>query len=492
MAVPEQPDAPDCCIVHVSEKRASTRTKLLDNPVVTVGRGDDCGIVISSAHVSRLHAQIVAVEAGWQVEDTGSANGVRLNGRVVNKAVLKFGDRVDLGRGEILLFRPYDRSYQDALEAQKLESLGRLASGIAHDFNNVLMAILGAATSAEDELKSQMPEGAPLSEATECFDDIRTATSRGADLARQLLRFSQRHESGNARIAVRQLIDKVTRLVLRTFDSNINTETQLLSRAVVLADPGHLYQIMMNVCINARDAMPHGGDLKINVHDSRPKTKPIGDFVCIEVSDTGVGMSDETRDRIFEPFFSTKGEGKGTGLGMATTYGIVSGYGGTIEIDSSVGSGTTIRIFLPALQGGEDALKVTTDLTTQHIRTPAGAGRHILLAEDQELVRRHSARVLRRLGFKVTEARDGIEAVDAVREAEQPFCMAMLDLQMPRRSGDEACRQIRELDPLLPVVMVSGNIDDPRIETLQEAGQVGVLGKPFSPDQLALALQLAR
>jgi CheY-like chemotaxis protein len=261
--------------------------------------------------------------------------------------------------------------------------------------------------------------------------------------------------------------------------------------AVVIADHPQLHQVFMNLCLNARDAMPHGGDMTIEVSEGTP-SGPVreGRFVRISISDTGIGMPPHVRDRMFEPFFSTKGEGKGTGLGLATAYGIIRGYGGTIDVESAPGRGTRVDVFLPAVAGLVRPTPAPTRRTVP--LRESGKGHTILLAEDQDLVRRQSRRLLERLGYKVVEACDGLEAVELIQAGEEDFSLALLDLQMPRQSGDEACRCIRRISPDLPIVMVSGNVEDPRIESLVGDGLVGVLAKPFGVDELADAIATAR
>jgi len=477
------------CIVYVSERVSTTSTIMLGDEDVTAGRGVECSIHIPCSHISRVHAKIVKEDGGWVVYDNQSVNGILVNGVKRDSAVLVFGDRIDLGRGEVLLFRPYDSDYQRVLEAQKIESLGRLASGIAHDFNNVLMAIVGATSCLADDVAN-----GDTSTIEETTADILTASQRGADLARQLLSFARQGHQANDIVATVAVAEEATRLIQRTFEQRIDVQTNFESKSFVVAERGQLVQVLMNLCINARDAMPEGGVLTIAVEDKQPTTGSFtGNFVCLSVQDTGTGMSHEVRQRVFEPFFSTKGEGHGTGLGMATAYGIVKNYGGTIEIDSREGVGTKVSVFLPCQVGLAKGAPSSAgaNLITRAI-APRGEGRHILLADDQPLVLRHTSRLLRRLGYEVIEARDGVEAVDLVENATVPICLAMLDLQMPRRSGDEACRMIREIDGELPVVMVSGNIEDPRIEALVDSISVDVLGKPFAPSELALALMQAR
>ena len=480
---------PRACIVHVSERVSNTGTRILDQDEITVGRGSDCSLHIPCSHISRVHARILQEDEGWVVYDNKSVNGILINGVKRDSAVLRFGDRIDLGRGEVLLFRPYDSDYQRALEAQKLESLGRLASGIAHDFNNVLMAIVGATSCLVDDF-----EDGDSSNLHETTADIMTASERGADLARQLLSFARHGTQANDLVKASDVAEEVTRLVQRTFDQRIRVRSEYISQALVVAERGQLVQVLMNLCINARDAMQHGGTLTIEVRDELPPdTDEVGRFVCIRVIDTGVGMSHDVRERVFEPFFSTKGEGHGTGLGMATTYGIVKNYGGIIDIQSKLGEGTTVSVYLPS-QGAATQNANTPAAPDSKTRAiaPRGMGRHILLAEDQALVRRHTSRLLKRLGYEVIEAVDGVEAVEMLQNSTVPICLAMLDLQMPRRSGDEACRMMRNIDPELPIIMVSGNVEDPRIEALVASNDVDVLAKPFAADELALALSHAR
>ncbi len=479
---------PRACIVHVSERVSKTNMCILEKGQTTIGRGSECLLCIPSSHISRVHAKIIREAEGWVVYDNKSVNGILVNGVKCDSAQLHFGDRIDLGRGEVLLFRPYDPDYQRALEAQKLESLGRLASGIAHDFNNVLMAIVGAASCLAEDF-----EEGNIASIEETTQDIMTASDRGADLARQLLSFARQGEQANDLVEVADVADEVTRLVQRTFDQRIVVKTESRSTSLVVAERGQLVQVLMNLCINARDAMPDGGLLSIEVFDA-PNHDRRERHVCIQVTDTGVGMSQEVRQRVFEPFYSTKGEGRGTGLGMATSYGIVKNYGGSIDIQSVEGEGSTISVYLPCQEAAVREAESTIPPADSETRTiaPLGMGRHVLLAEDQPLVRRHTSRLLRRLGYEVIEAEDGVEAVELFESSRVPICLAMLDLQMPRRSGDEVCRMIRKTDADLPIVMVSGNIEDPRIEALVDSDDVDVLAKPFAADELAMALTHAR
>lgn len=483
---------PVSCIVHVSERIAGARTKALDVAELTIGRGDDCGLVIPSSHISRVHAVLRRENDAWTIFDNKSVNGILVNGVKKDSAQLNFGDRIDLGRGEILLYRPYDEDYQRALEAQKLEALGRLASGIAHDFNNVLMAIVGAATCLREDFDTLKHSGDD-NDIGATIDDIMTASHRGADLARQLLGFAKQGGINNQIVDIGDLVEEVTRLVERTFEQRIRVQKAIRSKACVVADRSQLTQVMMNLCINARDAMPNGGELQISVYDGAPRDGAHdGPYTCIQLTDNGIGMSPEVRERVFEPFFSTKGEGRGTGLGMATSYGIINNCGGAIEIDSQVGVGTTVRVYLPAQSGKVRVAVAAPPDSKTRLLAPVGRGRSILLAEDQVLVRRHTSRILTRLGFSVLEACDGQEAVQVMQSALEPICLAMLDLQMPKRNGDEVCRMLQAMDSQMPIVMCSGNTDDPRITSLLEDGSVAVLSKPYNQEQLSQVLLRAR
>jgi signal transduction histidine kinase/CheY-like chemotaxis protein len=484
---------PAACVVHVSEGHAQTRTRVLDDDEVTIGRGTECSLVIPVSHVSRVHATIRREDKGWAIYDNESVNGILVNGIRRRFALLHFGDRVDLGRGEILLYRPYDSEYQRALEAQKLEALGRLASGIAHDFNNVLMAIVGATSGIREDFKAVEGSLPDAKTTGQTLDDIMLATETGGDLARQLLNFAKRGSISSERIDVDDLVGEVTRLVSRIFDQSIVVKTECNTKASVIACRSQLSQVLMNLCINARDAMPHGGTLSVKAEDCEaPKGAAAGKYVQLRISDTGVGMTPEVRDRVFEPFFSTKGEGAGTGLGMATSYGVVKQYGGTIEIQSEPGEGTEVDVVLPVQSVGKSKHDTKSLNRMTDGDEVLGNGRRILLAEDQDLVRKHTSRLLERMGFYVIECVDGVEAVTAVEASQEPIALAMIDLQMPRRSGDEACRMIRALDPDLPIVMVSGNTEDPRIEALINSEDVDVLTKPYGVAALRMALGQAR
>lgn len=477
------------CIVHVSESTGSTRTQILDRDEITVGRSAECTVSIPCSHISRVHVRISRLAEGWTAHDSSSVNGILINGVARDSASLAFGDRIDLGRGELLLFRSYDSDYQRAVESQRLESLGRLASGIAHDFNNALMAIIGAAGYLRDELEGDASESV-----SHALDDIMSASDEGAALARQLLGFARKTDDVAEMVDAVTLVKDVARLAERTLGQAPRVQISFgVEKTTVIASRSQLAQVLMNLCSNAHEAMPEGGEFSITIGKAVPReARQKDEFVCITVEDTGVGMTPEVRERVFEPFYSTKGEGRGKGLGLATSYGIVKNHGGIIEVQSEPGKGTSVSLFLPS-----NKHRIRTEGTaapnspTESIQDADGE-RCILLAEDQRLVRRHMSRSLKKLGFVVVEVVDGVEAVEAVRDAESPFSLAMLDLQMPRRSGDEACRMIRSLDPGLPVVMVSGNSQDPRIEELLASGNVDVLSKPFGSGELARALQRAR
>lgn len=482
---------PLACLVHVSEATSTAQTILLEGDEVTIGRARDCGVPVLAGHISRQHARLRRVADGWVIEDAGSINGIKVNGTRHATLKLTFGDRIDLGRGESLLFRPYDKAYQNAQEEQKLESLGRLAGGIAHDFNNVLAAIIGAASGLRDELRDELAPD-QFERYDESLRDVLMAGERGAELVRQLLGFARRREPAASRVRLFDVLEDVARLTSRTFDPSIVVRTSLETDAAVIADQTQLQQVFMNLCLNARDAMPHGGTLAIEVSERSPATVVRqGRFVCVSITDTGIGMPPHVRERMFEPFFSTKGEGKGTGLGLAMAYGIIKGNGGTVEVTSAPGRGTCVQVYLPAVAPVIPETRAAEQVETVPL-APPGKGRMILIAEDEDLVRRHSRRLLERLGFTVLEAKDGVEAVELAQAHAAELALVMLDLQMPRQSGDDACREIMQLDPELPVVMVSGNIGDARIESLVRSLRVAVLGKPFGLEALTEVVLKAR
>jgi hypothetical protein len=338
-------------------------------------------------------------------------------------------------------------------QSQRLETVGQLAGGIAHDFNNLLAVILNYAEFVTDEL----PEG-PLRHDVE---EIQRAALRAADLTRQLLIFARREATNPQVLDLNTVVEGVEPMLRRTLGEDIDLTLKLAKDLPsVLADPGQVEQVFLNLTVNARDAMPTGGrvvvetsavDLDEEYAAGRPGVTP-GRYVRLSVSDTGIGMSPDVAERAFEPFFTTKGAGRGTGLGLATVYGIVTQAGGNIGIYSEPGLGTRISIHLPATD--EAAVRVRP--APEQVVAAGGADRMVLLVEDESAVLLAAARILTGHGYKVLMRGNPADALQVLGEAERQIDVLVTDIVMPGMSGIELGRRAKELRPELPILYMTG------------------------------------
>jgi PAS domain S-box-containing protein len=367
-------------------------------------------------------------------------------------------------------------------QAQKMESIGRLAGGIAHDFNNVLTAIGGYAALALDQTPPTSPLHADL-------EEIARATERASSLTRQLLSFSRKQIFRPQVIDVNTLIRSLENMLHRLIGSNILLDLRLAPDLMpVRADSGQIEQLLVNLVVNARDAMPQGGRLEIataNQTVTSAEARPFagltpGRYAMITVTDTGVGMSDEVRQHLFEPFFTTKEPGRGTGLGLATCYGIVRQHSGYITCCSEPGQGTAFMIYLP--EANEAPAATPSPLAPGQL--PRG-DKTVLLVEDEPAVRTLARRLLRKQGYTVLEAEHGAAALELARQ--QPglqIDLLMTDVVMPHISGLELAERLTAERPALKVLFMSGYNDSRGIETALGSGRA-LITKPFTPEALA-------
>jgi len=365
--------------------------------------------------------------------------------------------------------------------SQKMEAVGRLAGGIAHDFNNLLTAIIGY---TEIVLTSLDPKDERRADA----EEIARAAMRAADLTKQMLAFSRRQVLQPKVIDLNTALAKVEPMLRRVIGEDIMmTVTGKAGTPHVRVDPGQVEQVVMNLVVNARDAMPHGGRLTVETADAtldeaavadQPDVKP-GAYVMLSVTDSGVGMPPEVRARIFEPYFTTKDVGKGTGLGLSTAYGIVRQSDGHIAVSSELGLGTTFRIYLPRAEAPPLAV---VDPTVE--KMPDGT-EHILLVEDDASVRRLSKELLIRLGYSVTEAASGRAGLALGTDDTRHFDLALCDVILGDMSGPAVAEALRALRPSIRVLYMSGYTDEAIVKTgVLEEGKP-FLQKPFTPMQLA-------
>jgi PAS domain S-box-containing protein len=369
--------------------------------------------------------------------------------------------------------------------SQKLDAIGQLAGGVAHDFNNILAAILSNAECAREEL-GEGPVAAMLRE-------IELAAERGGSLTRQLLAFSRKQQRQPRLVEVNGIVHNIERLLSRVIGEHIEVVLSLASDAgAIHADPSQLEQVVMNLILNARDAMPAGGRVTVETRNveldeavAARHALPAGRYVMLSVTDTGCGMDAGTRARIFEPFFTTKPVGKGTGLGLPTVFGIVQQSDGAVSVDSEPGRGSTFTIYLPRCA----AAGTTAELAAPSA-APSGAGR-ILLVEDDDLLRASLVRRLRNWGYAVAAARDPIEAIELVRDEEQPFNLMLTDLVMPQMDGRTLAARIQPASPETKILFMSGYTQHGSVKTPEVTGREHFIAKPFTGDQLARALRHA-
>jgi two-component system cell cycle sensor histidine kinase/response regulator CckA len=368
--------------------------------------------------------------------------------------------------------------------AQKMEALGKLAGGIAHDFNNILTVIHGASAMLLDNLPDEDPnrEDALL---------IATSAERAAQLTRQLLAFGRRQAWSPRAVDVPAVIRSLGNLLSRTLGDAVTLVLDLAEPLPrVWIDPAQLEQILVNLVVNARDALPRGGKVTIRartVSETQPGEElQFPEGVCIQVEDNGEGMSPEVLERIFEPFFTTKPRGEGTGLGLAMVYAVVGRAGGMVTAESQVGEGARFTVCLPA-QATRDLAPPTPPPRRHHpaLSTRATPGERVLLAEDEPLVRSLAARVLRAKGYEVQEAEDGQVALDIMNAEEGRFDLVLSDVMMPNLRGTELAEKVRARYPDLPILLMSAYTDD--LLLLQDSLRFGrrLLSKPFTPAALA-------
>ena len=371
---------------------------------------------------------------------------------------------------------------QQVLQLQKMESIGRLAGGVAHDFNNLLTVIQGYC----DLIAEELP---PASALLEELEQIRQASQRAAALTGQLLAFSRRQMLIPVVFGLNDLVGNVCRMLERVLGEDITLLTMLEPDLhAIAADPGQIEQVIMNLVINGRDAMPSGGTLMIETSNieldqyyaTTHPDSPTGPCVLLMVTDTGYGMDELTQARVFEPFFTTKESAKGTGLGLATVYGIIKQSGGEIVVMSQPGCGTTFQILLPASTG-----TVSEQVAVQASVAATGGSETILLAEDDALVRDLVRTVLRNEGYTILEAAHGHAALVLAQQYPGSIDLLLTDVVMPQMSGRELAEQLSQVRQQIKVLYMSGYTDDAVVRHGLLMSRVDLLSKPFSPLKLA-------
>ena len=442
---------------------------------VVLGRAIDGDVVLEDPEVSRCHVRITRSHNGaYIIEDMESRNGTQVNGVPIQKQFLVFGDKIQIGPRVLILFAPFDPIEDQLLQRQRLEALGRVGAGVAHDLNNMLGAI-SASIDFLGRLPPDLPVGAP--EVKDSVADIRTALVQASELARGILKFARGRSRGHALVDLSQVCQEVIRLAHHTFDRAILLEQEVAPNLVVSGDQAELHQVIMNLCLNARDAMPTGGTLRIRAELIEAAAGE-RQQVRISIEDTGSGMDASTRARIFEPFFTTKPEGAGFGLGLSTVREVVNMHGGQVDVQSAPGRGTSFFIYLPASSGQPQPVRITSG--HRDLRPQTNTSARILLVDDEEVVRRSTARLLRQAGHEVLEAPGGKEATQLYANSERYPDLVILDLDMPHLNGEQTQRVILSIDPKARILFMSGHEDFVRENSTSIGNAAGYLRKPCS------------
>lgn len=368
-------------------------------------------------------------------------------------------------------------------QSQKMDALGRMAGGVAHDFNNVLAVILGYS----DILGQMEYDEKTLARVNE----IKLAAGRGSALTSQLLAFSRRQVFQPSVMSLNQAVVEMEKMLDRLVGEKVNLSLALQpDLATVRADPGQIDQVVMNLAVNARDAMPEGGGLQFattEVEIGRSEAdvkKPAGRYVVLSVTDTGTGMDEETRRRIFEPFYTTKEDGKGTGLGLATVHGIVNQSHGYLEVESEVGKGTTFLVYLPALAGA-----VQEEGKSRPVGGQIQGTERVLVVDDEPEFREMVRQLLEGLGYAVLMASGGLEALEIAEQEERPIHLVLTDVVMPGMNGRELADKISVTLPDSKTLYMSGYMDDAIVHSGLSGGELAFLQKPFTREDLAYKIR---
>ena len=371
------------------------------------------------------------------------------------------------------------------LRAQRLESIGTLASGLAHDLNNVLAPILMTVSFLKEGIEDETLSG--------MVQTLETCARRGAHIVRQVLTFARGVEGVRVLLQPKHLLEEMHRIARETFPRSLQIHTNICKQPwLITGDATQIQQVLMNLWVNARDAMPQGGSLTAKVENVmvgdqemrlHPKAKR-GPYVAISVIDTGTGIPPELMDKIFDPFFTTKPVGQGTGLGLPTVLGIVESHGGFLHVDSEIGKGTTFKVYLPATPSEKEESH-----ETEFMSLPRGNGEIVLILDDEPAVRDIASRVLSSHGYRTLTACEGSEAIALFEQNRDRVKVVVSDFMMPHMDGPTTIRALRKIDPNLKTIMITGLGEDSRVAEAKAAGSDLVLSKPFTAEQLLIGLK---
>ncbi len=369
------------------------------------------------------------------------------------------------------------------MQAQKMEALGHIAGGIAHDFNNVMAAISGANHMLYINLESPK-----LRKYTSL---IKSNIERGRSVTERMLTFTRSHKPNVNTISLSELLYTVSDILAHTLPKKVQIEIHPFegNGGLVDADRGQMQQVLLNLCINASDAMPDGGTITLTINDAeieKVRALPLDstrEYLCITVKDDGIGIQEDNLDNIFEPFFTTKDPGKGTGLGLSVVYKIIKNHGGTIDVKSKLGFGTTFFIYLPVSNNSS-----TSQASTKILKASHGRGQHILLVEDEESIRELLSEWLRSNNFQLTVAKDAAEALSYFNNGKPHFELLLTDIGLPGMNGVELAKRVKQKSPGIKIIASTGYVDESEQKRLKEIGFADVVRKPFDFQNLLQTL----
>lgn len=434
-------------------------------------------------------AQKILIETGeWQ----GELNQITQDGRsiiVSSRWVLLYDDHQKPKSVLVVSTDITEKKLLEAqfLRAQRMESIGTLASGIAHDLNNILTPVLAVSQLLQIKLSTIDQRDQEL------LNIVATNARRGAALVKQVLSFARGVEGKHTSLQIKHVLWEVQQIIQETFPKSITLQTSIPENLwIVTGEPTQLHQVFMNLCINARDAMPEGGVLRItatncSIDESYTQMNldaRVGSYLVITISDTGIGMSPETIDRIFEPFFTTKEIGQGTGLGLSTAIGIIKSHGGFIDVKSVVGQGTQFKIYLPAMNAAEIP-------ENQDHEIPMGENEMILVVDDEAAIREISKVSLETHNYRVLTANDGIEAITIYAQHKYEIDLAIVDIMMPSLDGAVTIRTLQKINPKIKIIAVSGLMSNSQLNTNSISGINLFLPKPYTAKELVTAVYQA-
>jgi PAS domain S-box-containing protein len=408
----------------------------------------------------------------------GEALSVRILARTVNykEQPVIIGSLLDLSKEKALELQ--------LIRSQKMESLGQLAGGIAHDFNNILGILAGSL----DILQNHAVDEKLKNLATMAMDTV----ERGSDIVKRLILFGKPEETELVPVSLPLVIDESIRILEHTLEKNIYIKKNIDDpNAVIMGNKEQLLQVLLNICVNARDAMPAGGvlDIRLETTDESYLKERFTDvkekeYIALHLTDNGLGMDENTKDHMFDPFFTTKEREKVTGLGLSIVHGIVNRHNGLIDVQSSPGHGTTFSIFLPLAP-----LPERSSLATQEKSEVKGGEEKILIVEDEENLRQVLRELLQPLGYEVLEAQDGAEAMDLFKEKAPWIDLVILDLGLPGISGELVFREMTEIKPEANILIASGYLDHSMKSELYKSGVKEFIQKPYSLKDVALTVR---